>query len=216
MAETRPARRHARSALRRRQVLDAALSCFGERGIERTAIGDICTASGASVGSLYHQFDGKHGVAAALYLDTLADFQSAVLAGLAAAADARAGLHALIAAHIRWVERNPERARFLQQARHAGVVASRAPEIADLNREFGRTIAAWMATHVAAGRLRASLVDLFIAQLLGPVQEYVRGRLSGRDGTAPDAAIEALAAAAWRALGIDAPDAAWRPGEGRA
>lgn len=216
MPAASPVRRHARSALRRRQVLDAALACFAERGIDGTAIEDICTASGASVGSLYHQFDGKHGVVAALYLDTLADFQSAVLAGLAAAADARAGIHALVAAHVRWVERNPERARFLQHARHAGVVASRAPEIADLNREFGRTIAAWMATHVAAGRLRGSLVDLFIAQLLGPVQEYVRGRLSGREGTSPEAAIEALGAAAWRALGIDASDAATRQGAGRA
>ena len=77
---------------------------------------------------------------------------------------------AIVAAHIRWVERNPQRARFLQQARHTEVVTARAPEIADLNREFGRAIAAWMAPHVAAGSLRASLVDIFIAQLLGPAR----------------------------------------------
>lgn len=215
MADIPAPRRHARSALRRRQVLDAALSCFAERGIEGTAIEDICAAAGASVGSLYHQFDGKHGLAAALYLDTLADFQRDVVEALGQAADARTGVRAIVGAHVRWVERNPERARFLQHARHAGVVAARAPAIADLNREFGRTIAAWMAPHVAAGRLRASLVDIFIAQLLGPVQEYVRGRLSGREGTSPEAAIEALGAAAWRALGIDAPGEAERPAVAR-
>lgn len=200
-ARTDGPRRRARSALRRRQVLDAALACFNQRGIEGTAIGDICSAAGASVGSLYHQFDGKHGIAAALYLDTLAGFQAEVVEALRGAADAEAGVRAIVAAHVRWVERHPARARFLQQARHTSVVAARDPEIADLNREFGRTIAAWMAPHVAAGRLRASLVDVFIAQLLGPVQEFVRGRLAGREGTPPEAAIEALGAAAWRALG---------------
>lgn len=203
MVQQATARRQHRSVLRRQQVLDAALACFAEQGIDGTAIEDICAASGASVGSIYHLFDGKAAVAAALYLETLSDYQAAVTRDIGAATGAREGIVAIVAAHIRWVESNPQRARFLQQARHTEVVVARAPEIADLNRDFGRAIAAWMAPHVAAGSLRASLVDIFIAQLLGPAQEYVRGRMSGREGTPPEAAIEALGAAAWRALGID-------------
>lgn len=196
-------RRHARSLIRRRQVLDAALACFVEKGVQATAIEDICTASGASVGSLYHQFDGKNSVAAAVYLDALEDFQAAVGQSVTADTGAREGILAIVAAHVRWVEDNPARARFLQQARHGEVVAARAAEIAESNRTFGRAIAAWMTPHVAAGRLRALPLDLFIAQLLGPAQEYVRGRMSGRDGTAPDDAMHELGAAAWRSLGRD-------------
>jgi len=196
-------RRHARSAVRRKQVLDAALACFVQKGVEGTAIEDICTASGASVGSIYHQFVSKTSVAAAVYLDALADFQAAVIRHVDPAAGAREGILAIIAADIAWVEENPVRARFLQQARHAEVVAARAPAIADLNRAFGQSVAAWMVPHVAAGRLRALPVDLFIAQLLGPAQEYVRGRLSGRGGAGPEVAIEVLGDAAWRALGTD-------------
>jgi AcrR family transcriptional regulator len=201
MTQVQPVRRQSRSLARRRQVLDAALKCFVEQGIEGTAIEDICTASGASVGSIYHLFDGKTGVAAALYLDALADFQSAVIGQIGPSVGARDGIRGIVSAHVRWVETNPARARFLQQARHTETVASRAPAIADLNREFGRAMAQWMAPHVAAGRLRAMHVDLFIAQLLGPSQEFVRGRMAGRGTTAPDAAIEALGEMAWRALG---------------
>jgi AcrR family transcriptional regulator len=196
-------RRHARSALRRRQVLDAALACFAENGVEGTAIEDICVTSGASVGSIYHQFDSKTGVAAAVYLDALADFQAALTRCIDPASGAREGVLAIVSAHIGWVEANPVRARFLQQARHADVVAARAQEIAELNRALGRAVAAWMAPHVADGRLRALPVDLFIAQVLGPAQEYVRGRMSGRGGTAPEYAAEVLGAAAWRSLGAD-------------
>lgn len=198
-------RRHARSMIRRRQVLDAALACFVEKGVHGTAIEDICTASGASVGSLYHQFDGKNSVAAAVYLDALEDFQAAVARSVTAATGAREGVLAIVAAHIRWVEENPARARFLQQARHGEVIAARAADIAEANRRFGRELAAWMAPHVAAGRLRALPLDLFMALLLGPAQEYVRGRMSGRDGSAPDDAMHELGAAAWRSLGRDIP-----------
>jgi AcrR family transcriptional regulator len=210
MAPLPATRRHSRSALRRRQVLDAALACFAEKGVEATAIEEICTASGASVGSIYHQFDSKTGVAAAVYLDALADFQASITSSVIPDATARDGILAVVSAHIGWVEANPVRARFLQEARHREVVAARAPEIADLNRALGQAVGAWMAPHVAAGRLRALPVDLFIALLLGPAQEYVRGRLSGRGGASPAAAIEALGEAAWRALGpgegADAPD----------
>lgn len=203
-------RRHARSALRRRQVLDAALACFADKGVEATAIEDICAASGASVGSIYHQFDSKTDVAAAVYLDAMADYQAAVTRSLEAVPDAREGILAIVSAHVRWAEDNPVRARFLQQARHTEVVASHGESIAELNRSFGRRVAEWMAPHMQAGRLRPMMVDIFIAQLLGPAQEYLRGRLTGRGTTGPDAAIRALGEAAWRALGKDGPREASR------
>ncbi|HTO27428.1 MAG TPA: TetR family transcriptional regulator, partial [Devosia sp.] len=43
---------------RRRQILDAALSAFLERGYAATSIADIRARSGASTGSIYHFFAG--------------------------------------------------------------------------------------------------------------------------------------------------------------
>ena len=44
---------------RREEILTAALSCFLDKGFERTTLGDIRARSGASTGSIYHFFAGK-------------------------------------------------------------------------------------------------------------------------------------------------------------
>ena len=44
---------------RRTEILDAALRCFDRRGVTATTIEDIRAESGASIGSIYHQFTSK-------------------------------------------------------------------------------------------------------------------------------------------------------------
>jgi AcrR family transcriptional regulator len=51
---------------RRRQVLDAALVCFREKGFAGASIGDICRQSGMSPGHLYHYFRSKDEIVAAI------------------------------------------------------------------------------------------------------------------------------------------------------
>src|SRR2546421_8536565 len=75
--------RAARTAERRRAILEAALQCFLDRGYEATTIDDVRLASGASIGSIYHHFKGKEELAAALYLDGYRAFGTAVTAVLA-------------------------------------------------------------------------------------------------------------------------------------
>ncbi|MER6160483.1 TetR/AcrR family transcriptional regulator [Streptomyces sp. NPDC001868] len=61
-----------RSAGTRKAVLDAARRLFNEKGYDDTNINDIVTASGVSVGSIYHQFGGKKEVFRALAEASLA------------------------------------------------------------------------------------------------------------------------------------------------
>jgi AcrR family transcriptional regulator len=203
MPDSPAVRRQPRSAVRRSQVLEAALACFSEHGIAATAIEDICSNSGASVGSIYHLFGSKDGLAAALYLDAVASFQAAVMRRLKPPTGALEAVLAIIAAHIDWVEKHPAHARFLQQARHTPTVAACADAMALRNRDFALHIGAWAKSHVDGGRLRKMPVDLLMAQLLGPTHEYVRGRLAGREPSAPGVAKRLLGQAAWRALGVD-------------
>lgn len=51
---------------RRRQVLDAALRCFREKGFAGASIGDICKTAGMSPGHLYHYFSSKDDIVAAI------------------------------------------------------------------------------------------------------------------------------------------------------
>ena len=72
--------REASTRVRRRDILQAALELFVRSGVGATTVDDIRERSGASVGSLYHHFPGgKEAIAAALYLDTLADYQDGFL-----------------------------------------------------------------------------------------------------------------------------------------
>ena len=50
---------HAPAEVRRRQILDAALSCFAERGYHSTRMDDVVAACGLSKGALYHHYRSK-------------------------------------------------------------------------------------------------------------------------------------------------------------
>lgn len=52
--------------LRRRQILDAALACFRQKGFAGASIGDICKAAGMSPGHLYHYFGSKDDIVTAI------------------------------------------------------------------------------------------------------------------------------------------------------
>jgi AcrR family transcriptional regulator len=60
-------RRHAPAAERRRQILAAALRCFGEKGYHEATMDDLVAACGLSKGSLYWHFRSKEEVFLALF-----------------------------------------------------------------------------------------------------------------------------------------------------
>jgi AcrR family transcriptional regulator len=66
-----PARTSDRGAATRSALLAAAGDVFGESGFAQAAVTDIVAKAGASVGSLYHHFNGK----ADLYLTLFEEFQ---------------------------------------------------------------------------------------------------------------------------------------------
>ena len=52
----------ATKAARRAQIIDAAVSCFLEKGYTNTSMSDIIKASGLSSGSIYSHFSGKEDI----------------------------------------------------------------------------------------------------------------------------------------------------------
>lgn len=190
----------ARSADRRRAILDAALAVFTERGFEPATIDDVRAASGASVGSIYHHFGSKEQLAAALYAAGLADYQRGAAALLARDPEPAAGVRALVRHHLRWVEANPQLARFLLERRPPEVRSASAPLVDEQNAALTTALAAWAAPHVRARRLRRLAPDLFLTILLGPSQEFARAWLRGDAASSLDQAARALGAAAVAAL----------------
>jgi AcrR family transcriptional regulator len=89
---------------RKQEILDAALRGFADKGLAGTTVEEVRRRSGASVGSIYHHFGDKEGIAAALYVAALGDYQEGLLAVLAAADDdPQRTVEALVRHHLRWV-----------------------------------------------------------------------------------------------------------------
>jgi AcrR family transcriptional regulator len=180
---------------RRETIWKAALDSFAANG--EIAIDDVRERSGASVGSIYHHFGGKDGIAAALYVEILRDYQASVLRALRRAAGAEEGVKALARGHLRWVERNPERARFLLQGGAARAAAGE--ELKELNRELSAALAEWVGSRP---EIRPLPREAFYAVVIGPAQELSRHWLAGRVGSLRRLETE-LAEAAWRAVRSD-------------
>jgi len=62
-----PVRRHAPAEQRRAQIVEAAFSCFAEKGYHATTMDDIVRTSGLSKGSLYWHFRSKEDVFLAVF-----------------------------------------------------------------------------------------------------------------------------------------------------
>jgi AcrR family transcriptional regulator len=183
-------------ANRKQEILDAALRGFAEKGLAGTTVEEVRRRSGASVGSIYHHFGDKEGIAAALYVAGLRDYQEGLLAVLAVGDDAERTVGALVRHHLRWVAADRDRARFLLSGRPPRA----AGEIAQLNRRALAATSRWFDEQVAAGQIRPIPFELFYAVLIGPAQEFCRYWLDGRMRTPLRTAERELAAAAWRAL----------------
>src|SRR5438270_14067786 len=98
---------------RRDAILDAALACFNERGVSGTTTDDVRQRAGASVGSIYHHFGSKEQLAAALHVEGARSYQGGFLEVLENQRSARAGIHAIVRHHLRWVADHPDLARFM-------------------------------------------------------------------------------------------------------
>lgn len=185
---------------RRQDILDAALACFDELGLEPTTIELIRARSGASVGSLYHHFGSKEGMAAALFFEALDDQAAVLKERLAQAADVEAALKALVLSYVDWVVAYPELARFLYQARHALSKGPFAEQLRQRNREHFKALFSWFETHPGREHLREVPRELYPALIIGAAEGYCRAWLTGRVKTSPAEMRVHLAEAAWQSL----------------
>ena len=189
---------------RREDILDAALAAFTANGYAATTIEQVRRGSGASVGSIYHRFGDKEGLAAALYVDCLRDYQRGATGVLTRHRNAEPGIKALVRHHLRWVEENPERARFLLDRREAEVAAAAAAEVRELNRATFAAVSEWLRPHEEAEAIRRMPRELLYAVVIGPAQEYSRHWLRDRMSAEMRRAELVLAQAAWDAVQGDA------------
>jgi len=184
---------------RKSVILAAALAVFSEKGIEEATIEDIRQRSQASVGSIYHHFGTKEGIAAALFSQGLDDYWTQLIARAQGKLNAEETIHDLIAAHIGWVTSKPDLARFLFSRRQA-VSPAYEQAIRQRTADHFKALFALLKPWFKQGALRRLPADLYAPLLMGPAQEFSRQWLSGRIQLDPRIATKELSLAAWRSL----------------
>lgn len=200
------------SDARRRQILDAALDLFLEVGVGGCRVEDLFERAGVSVGSFYHHFGSKPGVAAALYLEVLEKFQGDFVAELSRHRSARAGIKATVGHHLAWVVENPQRAAYLFQCLEPEVQSVCREQENQMTTAFFGNCAAWMDERAAAGQIRKLSFLEYYVLWMGPTLELTRAWLMNvqqkwtwmdPEQCRPEALIGAeknLSEAAWQAL----------------
>jgi AcrR family transcriptional regulator len=185
---------------RRAAILEAALDCFYRLGYANATIDDVRRASGASVGSIYHHFGDKEGIAGALYVEGLRRYQSSLLGAAEGFRGPRGLIRGIVMHYIDWTLENPAWARFLFETRRVEGVAAAEPEIRRETRGFFDRLAARFARSVEHGEIRSFPMEVTAAILIGPAQELARHWLRAGIPDDIEPVRRALADAAWRAL----------------
>jgi AcrR family transcriptional regulator len=192
--------RHKRTDDRRREIVEAALACFGEAGLEATTIGHVKARATASTGSIYHHFRDKDGLAAEVYRHVLRDYHASLLASLSSWRTARALVRGIVRHLVTWVDANRDAARFLVEMRHSDAVLPFDAGIRDDTGDFLAAVSAGIERHVRSGALRELPTHVYSPVIIGPALMLVAGwvRAGMRNDLTADA--EALADAAWNAV----------------
>ena len=185
---------------RKQEILDAALACFTEHGIQATTIDMIRERSQASVGSMYHHFGNKESIAATLYMDALGEHNAYQHQLLQAATSAEDAVKAIAYAYVDWVSANPDKARFVLYSRGALAKSEMAGEMRERTRAHVMAVLEWFQPYLDMGSLKSLPKEVLGSLMTGPAHDYARLWLSGRAKTDIKAYREIFAEAAWNAL----------------
>jgi len=186
---------------RKDSVLKAALDCFVRLGTDGTTIQDIQRAAGCSIGSIYHHFGSKEGIAEELFLDGISRFNEGMLKRLRRCADAEESVRAVVGYYVEWSTRNRKLASYLH-SRDIDFSPEARARLKDIHRAYIRDVFTWFAPFVEAGQMRLLPAETYVPLISGPIQEYVRRWLSGHNARSPRKVREVFADAAWNAVGV--------------
>ncbi|MEM6999433.1 MAG: TetR/AcrR family transcriptional regulator [Pseudomonadota bacterium] len=191
-------RQHKTSELKAR-VLSAALNHFTEAGVERTNVGDILHDADISVGSLYHHFGSKEGVAEALFVEGVEQFNQNLLSELASHGSAERGVKSIVISCCHWVTEQPQLAAFML-SREIKLSEETKQELRELDRANRKALSNWFTPHIDAGHLKQLDFNIYVSIISGPTLEYSRMWLSGRYARSPATVAADMSEAAWQAV----------------
>ena len=184
---------------RRKSVLEAALACFSELGLEGTTVQHIQQRADCSIGSLYHHFGSKEGIAEELFLEGIDRLNQGMLRRIRRCSNAQQSVRAVVEHYCEWSTRNRSLARYLH-SRDVGFSEDARLRLQQMQQEYIRAVFEWFAPFVERGEMRRLPLHTYVPLISGPIQEYVRRWLSGHHPNSPRTVKALFADAAWTAV----------------
>ncbi|MEW2631015.1 TetR/AcrR family transcriptional regulator [Streptomyces sp. NPDC048389] len=181
-------------------VLTTALRLYGESDGQGFTVNAVTTASGVSLGSLYHHFGSFDGLAAALYIRCTGELFDEMIAALQRTRTARTGVRALVRAYLRFTEEHRDAALFIHASAYSGYLASHAEEVRAAKGAMLAPVAAWMRPRMEAGEIAPIAPSLVEVLVLGPAAEAARRWLASTYDMDLDEAARVLPDRIWRSL----------------
>jgi len=193
-------KRHETSRHNRQKIISAALEIFIKDGFEGARIEDICLASGASVGSIYHYFGDKAGLAESVYLKALEEYLKPLYAALQHDVASREFISIIVQHHLTWVRDNQKWARILFPILRSGRTEKFEAKIAALNKKYlGRSFDL-LDQYAKAGEIKTLPRYLYAPLIMGPCQELARQFLENRRNMISPDAGALLSEVIWQGL----------------
>ena len=187
------------TATTRRRILDVTAAHLGRDGYATLTLASVRDEAGVSNGSLFHAFASKAALAAAVYVEGMADYQQHATDAITLDGSTD-DVRRLVATHLGWVEDHGPLARFLFSSLPDEVMGEVAGPLAERNERFFAALADFYEAMRRAGRMGE--LDLWTAHsiCLGPSQEYCRQWVRGTTDRPPRHVADVLADAAIAAL----------------
>ncbi|MEX0725072.1 MAG: TetR/AcrR family transcriptional regulator [Planctomycetaceae bacterium] len=193
-------RRREATETRRRSILDAALDCFLEYGVEGTTIDQIRQKSGASHGSIYHLFRGKDEIALTLFIEGMKDYHDRVVAAMSRETTARGLIRAMIQTHMTTTVDNPELGLYLTRMGLVDAIGSIREEYRHQTERFARDVWKHLQPFVERGELIQVDRSLYFSLIIGPSVHMARAWLRKTYTGDLLSVVDTLAEAAWKSL----------------
>ncbi|MBT4161963.1 MAG: TetR/AcrR family transcriptional regulator [Gammaproteobacteria bacterium] len=190
------------TAARQASILAGALRCFDELGIDGTTISDIQKETKCSVGSLYHHFGNKEGIAEELFIEGIQQFNTGMIRKLKRSTTAEERVKSVVRFYCDWTARNRALARYLHSRNIEFSEEARA-RLRQIHELYINQVFQLFTDHVLSGEMRALPLDTYVPLISGPVQEFTRRWLSGQSGSGSSISREMkelFADAAWKVV----------------
>lgn len=182
------------------QILSATLLLFTKKGYFNTSIHDIVRESGISVGSVYHHFSDKEGVASALYNNLLERMNAELANIMKLHTSAHDRCRAVIGLLFDITEQEPEVMEFMLYTKHRDFLPDEIPVCSSKPFELMREI---VAQGMASGEIRTMDVMVASTCLYGGPIRMITARLDGQLPKQLSTYMDEIWTCSWRAVAKD-------------